>query len=213
MRQGPQTRTATAVNGARDGRRDLTHLNVHKLHKREAPARRGHLVLDEDDSPHALRALFTWARARLHGLGNRLRTRERVEPTEEEDWSLRVPDVPSSIVRLEGPLRTPIPWGGALRVIDLDASAARGNRHPSLQRPIERGSRGGTVRGGRWDLDEREERVHEGTRVLGACELGETESLGNTCCNAVTRKATGYARVSRREGAGRKKTSMHCGTL
>ena len=69
---------------------------------------------------------------------------------------------------------------GALRVVDLDAAAVV--LLAGLEGLVEGGAGGGAVRGGRRDVDEREERVDEGSSVFDACELGKAEALGGTLC-------------------------------
>lgn len=205
-RQGPQTRTATAVNSALDDRSEETHLDIHELHEGESPARRCSLVLDEDNPPHTLRAFFVRPCAHLHCLCDRLRARQRVESTEEQHWNLCVPDVSRAIVGLEWAFRAPLPWSSTLRIVDFDASSARRHCTASFKGTVERGRRRRAVRGWRRDLDEREEWVDEGTRVLGACKLSEAEAFGDTCCRVVpviTRRGS-------RCGRGRRKTSRQC---
>ena len=215
--RAPRTRTALAVNSARHDSQLATHLDIDELDKGKAPARSRDLVLDEDDAPHAPRAVLARPRARLHGLRDRLRPRERVEPAEEQHGSLRVPDVPRAVVRGAAEERLPAVAGrGALGVVDLHPAPVRRRGAACLERTVERGGRGRAVRGGRRDLDEGEAWVHKGVRVLGARELGEAETLRDTCHGSspgagwVYNRDTGERLV---RGRGRKETSMRCRTL
>lgn len=118
-----------------------TYLDINELDKSEAPAGHRHLVFDEDDTLHALRALLPGAGRQLHSLRDRLRTRQRVQPAKEQHGGLGVANVPCAVVRVQ---RAPAPRRArALRVVDLDAPTVV--LLAGIEGFLEGGARGGAV--------------------------------------------------------------------
>ena len=133
-----------------------------------------------------------------------MRARQRVQPPEEQDRRLGVPDVSRAVVRVQ---RAPATSrASALRVVDLDSSPVM--LLARFERLVERRARGRTVRRWRGHVDEWEQRVDERAGVLGAGELREAEASAVTLReNKTSRGRQGEKRrqcvVHTREGRGK----------
>lgn len=168
------------VRASRSIVRQDEYLNVDKLDKGKTPASQRRFVFDEDNPLHTLRPFFMRARGRCHREFDCLRSRQRIQPTEEEYGSWGVADVTCTVVRIGHTTRsTPHIRICALGIVDFDTAA--GVLPASLDSLIKGGGSGRAMRSWRWNLYEGKLRVHESARSLDRSELGKTEALGLPC--------------------------------
>jgi hypothetical protein len=154
----------------------MHYLLVDELDEGESPAPQGHFILDENDPLHPFGTLLSNPRGGFHGLSNGLGAGQRVKATEEQNRRLRVADVSRSIIRGLKPPPTALVVGSCtLRIINLHPPPTMlGTR---LQGFVESGCGGRAMRRRRWDLYEREQRIHERLRVFCTRELCKAEPL------------------------------------
>lgn len=137
--------------------------DINKLHKRKTPAGHCDLVFYQNNSFHAFRAFFTEPSGILHCLRNSLRTRKRVQSSEQQHGYLGVTNIPCAVVRVLWTTSL-ITRTGTLRVINLDSSAVM--RGTVLEGFVKCCRSGGTMRGRRRNLNERVEWVDKRARVV-----------------------------------------------
>ena len=169
-----------SVKGVRSIVKQDEYLDINKLNKGKTPASQRRFVFDEDNPLHTLRAFFVGARGRFHREFDCRRSRQRVQPTEEEYGGWGVADVTCTVIRISHTTRsTPRIRICALGIVDFDTAA--GVLPASLESLMEGSGSGRTMRSGWRNLNERKLRVHEGSRSLDRSELGKTEALGLPC--------------------------------
>ena len=109
-----------------------------------------------------------------------MRSRQRIQPTEEEYGGWGVADVTCTVIRVGHTTRSaPRIRIRALGIVDFDTAA--GVLPASFESLMEGSGSGRAMRSWRRYLDEWKLRVHEGSRGLDSSELGKTEALGLPC--------------------------------
>lgn len=156
----------------------MHHLDVNKLDKCKPKARHGNFILDDNNSFHTLGALFADSRGVPHSLMDRLRTRQRIETSEKQNWCLDVSDIACTIIHVLADSTALFVRGSALGIIDLDTPTIVGST--CFDRLAECRCGRCTVRSRGRHLDERKQRVHKCTGMFRACELGKSKALRDT---------------------------------